>query len=739
MALTPVQKLKKAGEEQHKAFLKTAEGQSLAKREQLRLEQQAIQNPKGVQERIKQMQQQAEDSAAAQRPPTPPPTFIGDLNQPTTEEDPLNGAMKTIFKQWFGDMFTDDQLNAMIANATDFSKTISTLEGGQQTVLGELASQTQQAKTDLETERTRLDKLREQRIKSLEQERQAFTESQLGTARRQAQETTSIEERLLGGRGNLTTTVGATRLGGIQEQLAQTENLVRSRAKAQFDMQRAELEGADAATIERMQGNINKMISAENTARLQAAETLAGAKLQAQQAGDQARLGMIQSVLDNLSTQKLAAEVDTGVTQQVNDGFLYDATGNKIVDAEGNHVQYQSQEELDDLMKLGAGDVVFDPNTGEIVTSVPGDTKRRTSVIDGRVVDLDTGQVIFEDGGMAAGTQTLAEQPKVLDAINKMESIDELLVHEGMAGSVGPYAISRWTPFSVDKAERQDFAAGVMQLISQETMDTLVGLKERGGTLGALSDSERKMLEQTASKIGGWIQRDKNGNPTGKFEVSEEDFKKELSRIHKITDTVLRRAAGLPTDTQVASTQTLMAYADASNAIGRRLSRDEYEELIKMNLAEETWADLQKIQLPFSQDLSMSGNGSADKIASAIGQFESGGNYNARGPVVTSGQYKGERAMGKYQIMPGNLPSWSKAALGREVSVEEFMNNPQLQDSIASHKMEEIFNKYGSVEDVASIWFSGQPLARAGTAKDVLGTTVPSYVSGVVSIFNKLG
>ena len=95
--------------------------------------------------------------------------------------------------------------------------------------------------------------------------------------------------------------------------------------------------------------------------------------------------------------------------------------------------------------------------------------------------------------------------------------------------------------------------------------------------------------------------------------------------------------------------------------------------------------------------------------------------------------------MGKYQIMPGNLPSWSKAALGREVSVEEFMNNPQLQDSIASHKMEEIFNKYGSVEDVASIWFSGQPLARAGTAKDVLGTTVPSYVSGVVSIFNKLG
>ena len=47
------------------------------------------------------------------------------------------------------------------------------------------------------------------------------------------------------------------------------------------------------------------------------------------------------------------------------------------------------------------------------------------------------------------------------------------------------------------------------------------------------------------------------------------------------------------------------------------------------------------------------------------------------------------------------------------------------------------FNKHGTVEDVASVWFSGRPLARAGNRKDILGTTVPQYVKNVVSIYNK--
>lgn len=126
------------------------------------------------------------------------------------------------------------------------------------------------------------------------------------------------------------------------------------------------------------------------------------------------------------------------------------------------------------------------------------------------------------------------------------------------------------------------------------------------------------------------------------------------------------------------------------------------------------------------------------KIAESIGQFESGGNYQARGPVVTSGRYKGERALGKYQIMPGNLPQWSQEILGYEVTPEQFLANPQIQDAIAQGKMAQTLKKYGTVEDVASVWFSGQPVARAGNRSDVLGTTVPQYVQNVVSNYNRL-
>lgn len=124
----------------------------------------------------------------------------------------------------------------------------------------------------------------------------------------------------------------------------------------------------------------------------------------------------------------------------------------------------------------------------------------------------------------------------------------------------------------------------------------------------------------------------------------------------------------------------------------------------------------------------------AVKISQAIGQFESGGNYKAIGPKTSSG----DQAYGKYQIMGNNIPSWSKEALGYSITKEEFLSSPELQDKIAQYKMGKYFDKYGNIEDVASMWFSGKPAAKAGNAKDVIGTSVPKYISSVRSIYNKL-
>ena len=130
----------------------------------------------------------------------------------------------------------------------------------------------------------------------------------------------------------------------------------------------------------------------------------------------------------------------------------------------------------------------------------------------------------------------------------KIDLIDNLMTSRGLGGSVGSYWFSRWTPLSADKADRQDFAAGVLQLVSTDTLDTLLALKAKGGTLGALSDSEARILREAAGKIGTWTQVDKEGKPTGKFEVSEKLFKTELEKIRNVTETALGRAYGVDVD-----------------------------------------------------------------------------------------------------------------------------------------------------------------------------------------------
>jgi hypothetical protein len=116
--------------------------------------------------------------------------------------------------------------------------------------------------------------------------------------------------------------------------------------------------------------------------------------------------------------------------------------------------------------------------------------------------------------------------------------------------------------------------------------------------------------------------------------------------------------------------------------------------------------------------------------ANAISGIESSGRYGLQGPVTGSG----DRAYGKYQVMGNNIGPWTKQALGREMTPQEFLNDPDAQDAVFKHQFGNNVDKYGSPQEAASVWFSGRPMAKAGNARDVLGTTVPAYVNK----FNKL-
>lgn len=118
---------------------------------------------------------------------------------------------------------------------------------------------------------------------------------------------------------------------------------------------------------------------------------------------------------------------------------------------------------------------------------------------------------------------------------------------------------------------------------------------------------------------------------------------------------------------------------------------------------------------------------------SIVGQ-ESGGNYNARNP--SSG------AMGKYQVMPSNLggkgSGWDYEALGRDVSVSQYMKSPQLQDAIAQYKLKSYYDKWGPA-GAAVAWYAGPGkvsgyLANPGKYTNPQGAypSIANYVNSIL-------
>lgn len=112
----------------------------------------------------------------------------------------------------------------------------------------------------------------------------------------------------------------------------------------------------------------------------------------------------------------------------------------------------------------------------------------------------------------------------------------------------------------------------------------------------------------------------------------------------------------------------------------------------------------------------------AGSYSNAIAGIESGGKYDALGPVTKDG----DRAYGKYQIMGTNVGPWTKEVVGREMTPQEFAANPQAQDAVFNAKFGSLAQKYGP-EGAARAWFAGEGGMNDPNRRDQLGTSVAQY------------
>jgi len=129
----------------------------------------------------------------------------------------------------------------------------------------------------------------------------------------------------------------------------------------------------------------------------------------------------------------------------------------------------------------------------------------------------------------------------------------------------------------------------------------------------------------------------------------------------------------------------------------------------------------------------MSGNEAMSAIQDAFAAVESDGSggYAAVGPETGKG-----RAYGRYQVMDFNIGPWTREVLGQELTPEQFLTNPQAQDAVFSAKIGGYMDEYGSLEDAASMWFSGRPYA--GNTRSDGYLSVPQYVSKVRANYNPM-
>lgn len=106
----------------------------------------------------------------------------------------------------------------------------------------------------------------------------------------------------------------------------------------------------------------------------------------------------------------------------------------------------------------------------------------------------------------------------------------------------------------------------------------------------------------------------------------------------------------------------------------------------------------------------------------AITEQESGGDYSA-----TNGQ-----AVGRYQVLKSNVPSWTQQYLGHAMTWQEFLHDPAAQDQVAAAKIGEYYRSYG-VRGAAAAWYSGDASLADSTRPQAGGPSIKSYVDQVVA------
>jgi hypothetical protein len=108
-----------------------------------------------------------------------------------------------------------------------------------------------------------------------------------------------------------------------------------------------------------------------------------------------------------------------------------------------------------------------------------------------------------------------------------------------------------------------------------------------------------------------------------------------------------------------------------------------------------------------------------DRFLYALGEIETGGNYDARNS--SSGAY------GKYQILPSNWPTWARLYIDSSTALP----TPTNQERVARGKVTALYHWLDSWPNVAHWWLTGS----GETNHDLWSSTSRNYVNRLMTIY----
>jgi hypothetical protein len=106
----------------------------------------------------------------------------------------------------------------------------------------------------------------------------------------------------------------------------------------------------------------------------------------------------------------------------------------------------------------------------------------------------------------------------------------------------------------------------------------------------------------------------------------------------------------------------------------------------------------------------ISPNASIGQVLNALA-YAAGSSDKGWGAVKTI--KGGKRLLGRYQAPEDKIPAWTEEAVSRRYTAEDFLRSSETQQAVAMYRMAQDKNKYGTWEDAASVWFTGQPVAKS--------------------------